>query len=219
MVSQCVEGDMSNVLTAQVSTYLQESPPVPASMPPPPSAPAAVPAVDPAQTPLAQASKADQQPAAPLMPKKAGEPALQQPRQPSEEASSLVSVWHGQLAKSGVVKCKVEVVTKRTDQKPSWPHILDVRNRVAVGRALEHPKHILYVTASNADTDANNRRNLHDFCKYLTEKQRAGVATVGTLSDQQRELYLVPGCAAVFKQLHVRGPQQECLVAIPKQSE
>ena len=195
----------------------QDIPPIPNSVFPPPVAqPVPEPSAPRQQIPFSDTVQAQQQPAGPHSADRSPESGSQRPRQPSEDRSNLMSVWHGQLAKSGVVKCKVEVLAKRPDQKPSWPALLDVRNRVAVDRAMEQPKHVLYVTARN---DASDRRHFHEFCIYLTEKQRAGVAAVGSPSDQQRELYLVPGCAAVFKQLRLKGPQQECLVAIPKRSD
>lgn len=203
-------------ISAVQNTDAQDSPTVPNDVPRPPIAqPAQTPAPHP-QIPSSETLQAQQQPAAPHSADRPPESGPQRSWPPSEDRSNLVSVWHGQLAKSGVVKCKVEVLAKRPDQKPSWPALLDVRNRVAVDRAMEQPKHVLYVTARN---DASDRRHFHEFCKYLTEKQRAGVVAVGSPSDQQRELYLVPGCAAVFKQLRLKGPQQECLVAVPKRSE
>ncbi len=131
---------------------------------------------------------------------------------------SLLPAWRGQLAKSGMVKCKAECLsTGSADASVPWPTVLDVRARVVVAHALEQPKqhppqHIVIRCVVSTD-DAKNQHHFHQFCEYLTEKQRAGVVNFGSGSNKHT-MFLIPGSPDVFQQMHVRDPHRECLIAV-----
>lgn len=129
---------------------------------------------------------------------------------------SLPVAWRGQLAKSGVVKCRAECLSNGPgDASMPWPKVLDVNARVVVARALEQakqhaPQQVVIRCVVSID-DAKNQQHFHHFCEYLTEKQRAGVIKSDT---KFHTMFLIPGCRDVFQQLQVPDPQKECLVAV-----
>ena len=117
-----------------------------------------------------------------------------------------------------MVKCKAECIsTGASDAALSWPSVLDVRARVVVGHALEqphqHPPQHVDIRRIVSTNDPKNQQHFHQFCEYLTEKQRAGVVNVGSRSNKHN-MFLVPGSPDVFQQLRVQDPQQECLIAV-----
>lgn len=126
--------------------------------------------------------------------------------------------WQGQLAKSGLLKCKAECLSGGSaDGALPWPAVLDVRARVVVTHALELPKqhapHHLVIRCIVSTNESKNDLDFHEFCQYLTEKQRAGVVNLGSKSSKH-DLFLVPGAAGVYQQLHMQDPKRECLIAI-----
>ena len=126
--------------------------------------------------------------------------------------------WQGQLAKSGLLKCKAECLSVGSaDGVLSWPAVLDVRARVVVTHALELPKQHapqhLVIRCIVPTSEPKNELDFHEFCQYLTEKQRAGVVNLGSKSSKH-DLFLVPGASGVYQQLHVQDPNRECLIAI-----
>lgn len=126
--------------------------------------------------------------------------------------------WQGQLAKSGLLKCKAECLSSDTSDGPlSWPAVLDVRARVVVNHALELPKQHapqhLVIRCIVSTSEPKNEQEFHEFCQYLTEKQRAGVVNLGSKASKH-DLFLVPGASGVYQQLHMQDPKRECLVAI-----
>ncbi|KAL0029006.1 hypothetical protein WJX77_011645 [Trebouxia sp. C0004] len=131
---------------------------------------------------------------------------------------SLPVAWRGHLAKTGVSKCRAECLSiGPADALLPWPKLLDVRARVVVARALEQskahaPQNVVIRCIVSTD-DIGNTLQFHDFCEYLTEKQRAGVVNFKSNSNKHT-MFLIPGCQDVYQQLHVCDPQQECLVAV-----
>ena len=126
--------------------------------------------------------------------------------------------WQGRLAKSGLLKCKAECLSLGSaDGALPWPAVLDVRARVVVTHALELPKQHapqhLVIRCIVSTNEPKNELDFHEFCQYLTEKQRAGVVNLGSKSSKH-DLFLVPGAAGVYQQLHIQDPKRECLVAI-----
>jgi len=131
---------------------------------------------------------------------------------------SLPVAWHGHLAKTGVPKCRAECLSiGPADALLPWPKLLDVRARVVVARALEqskaHAPQNMVIRCIVSTDDTGNSLQFHDFCEYLTEKQRAGVVNFKS-SSNKHTMFLIPGCQDVYQQLHVRHPRQECLVAV-----
>jgi len=131
---------------------------------------------------------------------------------------SLPVAWRGHLAKTGVPKCRAECSSiGPADALLPWPKLLDVRARVVVARALEQskahaPQNVVIRCIVSTD-DTGNSLQFHDFCEYLTEKQRAGVVNFKSNSNKHT-MFLIPGCQDVYQQLHVHDPRQECLVAV-----
>ena len=126
--------------------------------------------------------------------------------------------WQGQLAKSGLLKCKAECLSAGSAGGAlPWPAVLDVRARVVVTHALElpqqHAPQHLVIRCIVSKNEPKNELDFHEFCQYLTEKQRAGVVNLGSKSSKH-DLFLVPGASGVYQQLHVQDPKRECLVAI-----
>lgn len=126
--------------------------------------------------------------------------------------------WQGQLAKSGLLKCKAECLSTGSADGPlPWPAVLDVRARVVVNHALELPKQHapqhLVIRCIVSTNEPKNEQDFHEFCQYLTEKQRAGVVNLGSKASKH-DLFLVPGASGVYQQLHMQDPKKECLVAI-----
>ncbi len=131
---------------------------------------------------------------------------------------SLPVAWRGHLAKTGVPKCRAECLSVGpADALLPWPKLLDVRARVVVARALEQskahaPQNVVIRCIVSTD-DTGNSLQFHDFCEYLTEKQRAGVVNFKSNSNKHT-MFLIPGCQDVYQQLRVHDPRQECLVAV-----
>ena len=131
---------------------------------------------------------------------------------------SLQVAWRGHLAKTGVPKCRAECLSAGpADALLPWPKLLDVRARVVVARALEQskahaPQNVVIRCIVSTD-DTGNSLQFHDFCEYLTEKQRAGVVNL-KFNSNKHTMFLIPGCQDVYQQLHVHDPGQECLVAV-----
>ena len=184
----------------------------------------------PAAPPAAQhlAPHIDRQPSQPLHKPSVsiGQSGPQQAKQPvagSNAGGSLPQLatppaWQGQLAKSGLLKCKAECLCLgAADGVLQWPAVLDVRARVVVTHALDLPKqhapHRLVIRCIVSTNEPKNEQDFHVFCQYLTEKQRAGVVNLGSRSSKH-DLFLVPGASDVYQQLHIQDPNKECLVAI-----
>lgn len=128
------------------------------------------------------------------------------------------AVWQGQLAKSGLLKCKAECISVGLADHPlPFPAVLDVRARVVVSHALDlptqHAPQRVVVRCIVPTKDPKNAEEFHVFCQYLTEKHRAGVVNLGSRAIKH-DLFLVPGAPEVYQQLHMQDPCQECLVAI-----
>ncbi|KAL0049053.1 hypothetical protein WJX82_005155 [Trebouxia sp. C0006] len=131
---------------------------------------------------------------------------------------SLPVAWRGHLAKTGVPKCRAECLSAGpADALLPWPKLLDVRARVVVARALEqskaHAPQNVVIRCIVSTGDTGNSLQFHDFCEYLTEKQRAGVVNFKSNSNKHT-MFLIPGCQDVYQQLRVHDPRQECLVAV-----
>ena len=145
-------------------------------------------------------------------------PGLRQAHKPSAQPVRVSPVWQGQLAKSGVPKCRAECIgVGGVDPALPLPPILDVCQRAPLSKAMDLPKqhapqHVV-VRCIVSTSSPKNAEHFHKFCQYLREKERAGVVEFGT-EGRIRSLLLIPGTAAVYEQLHVQDPQQECLVAI-----
>ena len=139
-------------------------------------------------------------------------------RHTGQEHSLKFSAWQGQLAKSGLLKCKAECLSVGLADHPlPFPAVLDVRARVVVSHALDLPKQHapqhMVVRCIVPTKDPKNAEEFHVFCQYLSEKHRAGVVNLGSRAVKH-DLFLVPGAPDVYQQLHMQDPHQECLVAI-----
>ena len=117
-----------------------------------------------------------------------------------------------------MIKCKAECLSIGPgDARLPWPAVLDVRARVVVTHALEQPAqqpaNQVVIRSIVSPNDVKNQHHFHQFCEYLTEKQRAGVVNFGS-GALKHTLFLIPGSREVFQHLHIHDPQKESLIAV-----